>query len=79
MYNALHIKTSVLPGKKLEITSSELMEGTTVEVFVVLPKVLKQKKRSALEVVDAFTGYSLFKTADEVNSYIQEVRNSWDL
>ncbi len=37
MEAALHIKTKVLPGKKIEVTAPDLIEGEAVEIFVVFP------------------------------------------
>lgn len=37
MQPAVHISTSVLPGKKIEISSPELPVGDCVDVFIILP------------------------------------------
>jgi hypothetical protein len=38
MQAALRIQTTVLPGKRIEVTAPELCEGARVEVIVVLPE-----------------------------------------
>ena len=38
MQSVLHITTKVLPGNRIEVQLSSLLEGEEVEVFVVLPQ-----------------------------------------
>lgn len=78
MQNALCLKTTVLPGGKIEITDAELPSGTPVDVFVVLPKSARAPRRSAIDVLETAPGHRAFKTAKEVDDYIREERESWD-
>jgi hypothetical protein len=80
MRGALHIQTTVLPGSRIEITAPELTEGEPVEVFLVLPgNGQHQPKKSMLEFLDSLPpGPRLFKSAAEVDRYLEEERNSWD-
>ena len=52
MQPALHLTTKVLPGNKIEIEIPEGKIGDTVDVFVVLPAKLKEKKRSVMELIE---------------------------
>jgi hypothetical protein len=79
MATALHIKTTVQPGGKIEISAPELAEGQQVNVFVVVEEAEETtRKRPVLEVIAEFTGHRLFKTAEEVDAYIREERDSWE-
>ncbi len=77
MAKVLHLKATVQPGGKVELTCPELEEGESVEVTVrtVLPP---EKRRSAYEIISNAPGQLLFKTAKEVDDYIREERDSWD-
>ena len=78
MESALRIKTKVLTGKRIEITSPGLVEGEIVEILVVPPRRPRRKRRSALEVIQASRGGRIFETAEEADRYLQEERDSWD-
>jgi hypothetical protein len=77
---ALHIKTEVLPGHRIEITAPELKEGESVDVFLVVAEPAdEQRKRTISEFLAALQpGPRQFKTAEEVNAYLQQERDSWD-
>ena len=77
MQKALHVRTTVLPGGKVEIVSPELEAGQTVEVVVLLHE-SSAKSRSVMEILNSGPGQRLFKTAKEVDDYIAEERASWD-
>lgn len=76
MQKALHIRTTVLPGGKIEIVDQDLTEGETVDV-VVTPSATTPR-RSALDILAEAPGQRLFKTGKEVDDYIKEERASWD-
>ena len=76
MQKALHIRTTVLPGGKVEFASPELEAGQTVDV--VISSAPTPSARSAWEIISEGPGQRLFKTAKEVDDYIKEERASWD-
>ncbi len=76
MQKTLHIRTTVLPGGRIEIVDQQLTEGENVEV-VVSPAPTR-KRRSAWQVISESPGHRLFKTGKEVDDYIREERASWD-
>lgn len=79
MATALHIKATVQPGGKIEIIAPELPAGEQVNVFVVVEaEKLPAEKPHALDVISQFQGHGVFKTAEEVDAYIREERNSWE-
>lgn len=76
MQRALHLKTTVLPGGKIEIVDHTLPVGESVDV-VVLPS-SEAVQRSAVDILDEAPGHRLFKTAEEVASYLKDERESWN-
>ena len=77
MGDAWHLKTTVLPGGRVEITEPQLPTGATVDVFV-SPEATTKRRRSALEVLAQAPGQRQFKTAEEVDRYLREERAAWD-
>ena len=76
MQKALHIRTTVLPGGRIEIVDQELPVGEAVEV--VISPAPTRSARSAWQIISEGQGQRLFKTAKEVDDYIAEERASWD-
>ena len=76
MQKALHIRTTVLPGGKIEIVSQELEAGQMVDVVV--SPVPMPSTRSAWQIISEGPGQRLFKSAKEVDDYLAEERASWD-
>lgn len=76
MQKTLHIRTTVLPGGKIEIVDRELPVGETVEV--VISAVPTQSTRSAWQIISEGTGQRLFETAKEVDDYLAEEKASWE-
>ena len=78
MESAMHIKTKVLPGKKIEVTSPSLTEGEQVEVIIVFPSKSHGRRRSVLELLEAIAPPQVFKTAEDADRYLEGERESWD-
>ena len=76
MPKALHRKTTVLPGGKVEIVSPELPEGQTVDVVVVYES--NASDRSVMDILNSGPERRLFQTADEVRAYLAQEKASWD-
>ena len=76
MHKALRIRTTVLPGGRIEIVDEELTEGESVDV--VISSAPTPSARSAWQIILEGPGQRLFKTAKEVDDYIAEERASWD-
>lgn len=75
MQTALRVTATVLPGNKIEVTAPELREGETVDVFEVNPS---SPRHSALEIIHGLKRHRLFQSPEEVDTYLQEERDSWD-
>ncbi len=76
MQKALHIRTTVQPGGKVEIASPELEAGQSVDVVVTRSS--STERRSVVDILAEAPGHRLFKTGKEVDDYIKEERASWD-
>ena len=76
MQRALHIRTTVQPGGRVEVASPELEAGQSVDVVVTRSS--STKRRSVVDILAEAPGHRLFKTGKEVDDYIKEERASWD-
>ena len=76
MQAALHLKTTVLPGGKIEIIDRSLPEGESVDVVISMSP--GPEGRSAVDILAEAPGHLLFKTREDVASYLKEERDSWE-
>jgi hypothetical protein len=76
MQKELHIRTTVLPGGKIEIVDEGLSVGASVNVVVVHSS--ESLPRSVVDILNEAPGQRLFKTAEEVQRYLEDERASWD-
>lgn len=75
MQKALHIRTTVQPGGKVEFASPELDAGQTVDVVVLHES--NVKGRSIMEILNSGPDRRLFQSAEEVEVYLEEEKASW--
>ena len=75
MPKALHIRTTVQPGGKVEIVSPELEAGLTVDVVVLHEPATGG--RPILEILNSGPERRLFQSAEEVREYLSEEKVSW--
>lgn len=75
MQRALHIRTKVLPGGKIEIVDQGLPVGESVDVVVSQPQA--PKRRSVVDILDEAPGHLAFETAAEVAAYLLEEKEAW--
>ena len=71
------ITTTVQSGGRIEILAPEFAEGQVVEVQI-QARSEQNGKRSVFEILADYPGRVLFKTAEEVDSYIRAERDSWE-
>ena len=78
MIQTVKTKATVKPGGFIEVCSSELPEGATVEVLVLVEdtKEPKKPKKKLTDFIGAAKGS--FANAAEVDAYIRQERDSWD-
>jgi hypothetical protein len=74
---ALHIRTKILPGHRIEIAAPDLPEGQSASVFVVLDE-KPETTRTLWESLGDYKGGELFRTGEEVDSYLKSERESWE-
>ncbi len=75
MEKALHIRTTVQPGGKVEIASPELEAGQTVDVVVTRSS--STERRSVVDILAEAPGGLVFKTAADVAAYLNEEKEAW--
>ncbi len=78
MSTPIQITTTVLPGGKIEITSPELRAGQIATVTITIQPADTTPQRHALDILEELPGHLIFQTAEEVDAYIREERDSWD-
>lgn len=78
MQAALRVKTTVLPGGKIEVTDPQLPSGEAVDVIVLFPEPPATARRSIADVLAEAPGHILFQTAQDVETYLREERDSWE-
>lgn len=79
MATTIEVETVVLPGGKIEVTVPELMPGQRAKVMIVTEEQEQVAEgRHVLDILAELPGHQLFKTAEEVDAYIREERDSWD-
>lgn len=78
MTSALHVKTEVLPGNRIEVSAPEFSVGAAVEVFVVSSTAPEVMRPSAWEILRGLPGRRLFRTPEEADRYLEQERNSWE-
>jgi hypothetical protein len=76
MQKALHLRTTVLPGGKIEIVDQELCEGESVDVLVLHSE--DSQQQSVLDVLAAAPGQRVYKTVEDVDTYLKGERDSWE-
>jgi hypothetical protein len=76
MSQVLQIRTKVLPGNRIEVSTPDLTVGQ--EVDVVVSQSLARPRQSILEFVEALPAGRLFKTPEEADEYLKRERDSWE-
>jgi hypothetical protein len=77
MHSIIQIQTRMLPGNRVEITSPELAEGEIVDVTVSKSQP-SRPERSVLEMIESFPVGRIFKSANEIDTFLAEERRSWE-
>lgn len=78
MRTALHMKTKVLPGNKIEIELPTSSVGDAVDVFVILPKESQPRRSNILEFIEQIRSQRPLRPAEEIDKELQAERNLWD-
>ncbi len=75
MQETLHIRATVQPGRKIEIVDRQLEVGEVVNVVV--SPASPAKRRSAIDILNEAPGGLVFKTPEDVATYLKEEKESW--
>ena len=78
MTTKLRVKTVVLPGGKIEISNPELIPGQRATVVVMIEDNEPVEQRHVIDILKTLPGHQIFKSAEEVDAYLQGERNSWE-
>ena len=78
MGTVIHTRAVVGPDGTIEIRAPELAPGQEVEITVEVQAMPEETKRRAREYLAEMPGHLEFQTAEEVDAYIREERDSWD-
>lgn len=78
MRSVLHLQMTVLPGGKIEIVDQGLSPGETVDVIVLPATSPTDGQRSVTDILAEAPGQRLFKTAADVEAYLQHEREAWE-
>ena len=76
MLNKLKQKAIVQPGGVVEIRSSELPAGATVEVIVLLESLSDESQTSLTSFIGTAKG--IFATPESADQFIRQERDSWE-
>lgn len=80
MQTALRMTTTVHAGGKVEFIVPQAAQEETLEIIVLFPEhrlAAARPKRSAMDILNDAPGNRLFRTADDVDVYLEEERNAW--
>jgi hypothetical protein len=74
----VRVKTTVLPGGRIEISTPELIPGQQATVVVTIEDNKPAEQRHVIDILTALPGHQLFHSAEEVDAYIREEHDSWE-
>ena len=78
MSDVLEFRTQVLPGHRIEIVAPNLPEGSVATVSIRIEDAEAGKKRRLNEILAGYSGGRLFRSAEELDAYVQTERDAWD-
>lgn len=85
MSASIHREAVVGPEGKIEISAPELQPGQRVSITIEpeadaanATTYPPEGKLPMIDLMDEAPGQQLFKTADEVDEYLRQERDSWD-
>ncbi|MBF2021625.1 MAG: hypothetical protein IGR93_16390 [Hydrococcus sp. C42_A2020_068] len=79
MQSAIHFKTKVLPGRKIELELPQATEGEDVEVIVIMPSTKPSQSRpSVIDILDEIHRRRPHgRSTEEIDSSLQAEREAW--
>jgi hypothetical protein len=77
MATEIRIKTVVLPGNKIEVSTPQLVPGQEATVVVLIDESLPVTPH-VIDILRPLAGHRLFQQAEEVETYLREKREAWE-
>lgn len=74
----IRVEATVAPDGQIHVTVLGLAPGQRVRVSIEPEEAPQPEKRPAIDILREAPGHQLFKTAEEVDAYLKEERDSWD-
>jgi hypothetical protein len=78
MQSAIHIKTKVTQGRKIELELPQANVGEDVDVFVILSEPVQSQPTDVLELIAEIHSHRDPASSKELDQYLQTERDSWD-
>ena len=81
MGTVIHTRAVVGADGTIEIRTPELTPGQEVEITVEITvevQATPEERRHVIDIIKDLPGHLEFQTAEEVDAYIREERDSWD-
>jgi hypothetical protein len=78
MATEVRVKTIVLPGGRIEITTPELIPGRRATVVVTIEDNETIEQSHVIDILKTLPGHRLYQSAEEVDAYIREERDAWE-
>ena len=80
MQSAIHLKTKILPGRKIELELPQATEGEDVDVFVIMPSPKQSQSRpSVIDILDEIHRRRPHgRSTEEIDRELQAERDAWD-
>lgn len=78
MATEVRVKTVVLPGGKIEISTPQLIPGQSATVVVTVEDNEVVGRRHVIDILRDLQGHRLFQNAAEVDAYMQREHDSWE-
>ena len=78
MATEVRIKTVVLPGGKIEISTPELIPGRRATVVITIEDNEAAEQAHVIDIIKILPGHRLYQSAEEIDAYIREERDAWE-
>lgn len=78
MQAALRLTARVQSGGRIEFADDQLTVGSAVEVIVLVPTSIPTVRHSVMDVLARVPGQLAFKSAADVDAYLQQERSEWE-
>jgi hypothetical protein len=78
MSTEVRVKTVILPGGKIEISTPELIPGRRTTVVVTIEDNEPIEQSHVIDILKPLAGHRLYQSAEEVDAYIHVERDAWE-